>query len=391
MGEFRKYWAIGDVPRFNHGSFGATPTAVLEKQAQYLAAFNADREALFWGGGLERHQAIRTNIAEFAGADADDLVIVDNATEGVNTVLKSLSFNPGDEILITDHIYTPYQSVLKELEHRTGAKVVTVEIPLPVTGPDAITAAVMDGVTDKTKLAFIDHVTSPTALIMPVADIVAKLAERGIDCFIDGAHAPGQVKLDLNALGAAYYTGNHHKWICAPVQSGFLHVRRDRQGPVIPAVGSFGSGRDTPFAERFIWQGTRDCSARFCVPDTIDYMAGLMAGGWDEIIRRNHDTAIAARDMLLDATGAPRNCPDDMVGCMFTLSLGVLDLPPDITALLEHLQVNTLMKQRFGYSIYAHWHHDHWLARVSCPLYNDVADYEPLAADLSALLTDMAA
>lgn len=242
--DYKAFWDLKRPINVNHGSFGATPRVILEKQRLYQDEFNECRERFLWQGGLARVAAAKDRMAAFIGAAAEDVVFVDNATDGFNAVLKSVPLGPGDEVLVTTHTYSNFPPVLQEEAARRGFKTVTATIPYPPKDEGQIIDTILEKVSGKTKLAIIDHITSPTALVFPVQKIVEALAEKGIDTFVDGAHAPGQVPLDMAEIGAAYYTGNHHKWLCAPVASAFLYVRKNRQDHIMPAIGSGMASRD---------------------------------------------------------------------------------------------------------------------------------------------------
>jgi isopenicillin-N epimerase len=235
------HWTID--PRaiyLNHGSFGACPRVVQEKQSQLRVRLEAQAVQFFLRDLEAMHDEALAALGAFVGADPADMAFVPNASTGVNAVLRSLRFEPGDELLTTDHTYGACRDALDWIAERAGARVVTAPVPFPIRGADEVEAAVLGAVTARTRLALLDHVTSPTGLIFPVARLVGALAERRIDTLIDGAHAPGMVPLDLRAIGAAYYTGNCHKWLCAPKGAGFLHVRRDRQAGIVPTTVSHG-------------------------------------------------------------------------------------------------------------------------------------------------------
>jgi isopenicillin-N epimerase len=321
------HWALDPSITFlNHGSFGACPRPVLDVQQAWRDQLEAE-PIRFLGRDLNgRLATVREALGDFIGADPDDLALIANATGGANAVIRSLRFEPGDEIVTTDHEYNAILNVLRYVAERDGARVVIAELPFPAISTDDVVERVLAAVTQRTRLAVISHVTSPTALILPIERLVPALTERGVDTLVDGAHAPGMVALDLDALGAAYYTGNLHKWVCAPKGSAFLHVRRDRQAGVRP--GTISHGLNAPTAERsrfrleFDWQGTLDPTAWLAVPAAIDLVGGLVAGGWPAVMTRNHELAVYGRDALAGAFGGKRfGSPATMIGAMAALPL----------------------------------------------------------------------
>jgi isopenicillin-N epimerase len=325
------HWGLDrGVVFLNHGSFGATPLRVLEAQREFRAQM--EREPIRFmveelEGLLDRARAAT---AAFVGCGADDLAFVLNATMGVNTVVRSLEWRPGDELLTSTHEYNACNNALEYVAGRTGAKVVRVEMPFPVRSEDEAAGAVLSRVTPRTRLVLLSHITSPTALVLPVERIVRELESRGIDTLVDGAHAPGMVPLDITRIGAAYYTGNLHKWVCAPKGAAFLHVRRDRQRLIRPLVISHGANsarRDRPlFRLEMDFIGTMDYSAWLSLPEAIGFMGSLLPGGWDEVRRRNRAMALAARGLLCRELGAEPPAPDSMTGSMAAVRL------PDRTA-----------------------------------------------------------
>lgn len=326
MNPLRSHWLLEDGLVFlNHGSFGACPRAVLDEQSRLRAELERNPVRFLWREIEGRLDAARTELALFIGADADDLAFVTNATTAVNSVLRSLDLKPGDELIATDHGYNACGNVLAECARRSGAKIVTARIPFQIRESGQVVAAVLDAVTPRTRLLLIDHVTSPTALVLPVAEITRELQSRGIDVFVDAAHAPGMLPLDLRALNAAYYTGNLHKWVCAPKGAGFLHARRDRQAALHPAAISHGyntprEGRSR-FHDEFDWQGTLDVTAWLAVPAAIRFCESLLPGGWAALMKHNHDLAVAARRLLAERLNVEMPCPDSMLGSMATLPL----------------------------------------------------------------------
>ena len=318
--DFRALWCLDpSIAYLNHGSYGACPRAVLERQRSLQ--LEMEREPVdFLSRELPgRLQSARSALARFVGAETADLVFVPNATTAVNAVLRSLEFAPGDEVLATSHTYAACRNALDDVASRTGARVVTAPLPFPVRSDDELIAAVMACVSPRTRLALLDHVTSPTALVLPIARLVRELRALDIETLVDGAHAPGMVPLALGELGAAYYTGNAHKWLCAPKGAAFLHVRSDRQRELHPTVISHGYGAG--LQAEFDWIGTFDPSAWLCVPAAIDYLGTLLPGGWPKLMAINRGLALEARADLCESLGIDPPCPESMIGSMASVVL----------------------------------------------------------------------
>ena len=389
-GRFASLWPLDPGVIFlNHGSFGACPRAVLDVQARLRDRLEGE-PVRFLSRELEGLlDEARAALGAFIGAEPDDLAFVPNATTGVNAVLRGLDLDPGDELLTTDHAYNACRNAVDAVAARGGARVVVAPVPFPVENPEQVIEAVLARVGPRTRLALVDHVTSPTGLVLSIERLVSELAARGVDALVDGAHAPGMVPLDLRALGAAYYTGNCHKWMCAPKGAGFLHVRRDRQASVRPLVISDGANsRRTDrsrFQLEFDWMGTVDPTAYLTIPEAIRYMGSLLPGGWPALMAHNRATALAARDRLSAALGVPPPAPDSMIG-----SLAALPVPPGFRPAArdgERDPLQTALFDRFGIELLVFT----WPAlasrilRVSAQLYNSAADYERLAEALGAL------
>lgn len=304
----RELFLLGpDVVYLNHGSFGACPRPVFEAYQRWQ--LELERQPVEFLG--RRHNALlaeaRAALGAYLGASGEDLVFVSNVSVAINTVARSLPLRPGDEVLATDHEYGAMERAWQHLCGKSGARYVRQPIPLPVTSPEAVAEAVWAGVTPRTKVIFLSHLTSPTALILPVADLCRRARERGILTVIDGAHAVGQLPLDLAALGADFYGGNCHKWLCGPKGAGFLYARREQQAMLEPLVISWGWREGASFADRHEWQGTRDIAAFLAVPAAIDFQR---AHGWDEVRQRCHTLASQTRRRLADLTGLVPIAPD---------------------------------------------------------------------------------
>ena len=388
---FASEWTLDpSVDYLNHGSFGACPRAVLDTQAALRAEL--EREPVDF---LDRRlpamlDAAREALAAFVGADAGGLVVVPNATSGVSTVVRSLEpeLRAGDELLTTDHAYNACRNAIDFVAARTGARVVVVRIPFPLRDPVEAFAAVLDGASERTRVALVDHITSPTALVLPLAEIIAALAARGVDTLVDGAHAPGQIPLDVAALGAAWYTGNCHKWICAPKGAGFLWSREDKRASLHPLTVSHGYNTRRPgrsaLHDEFDWQGTGDPTPFLCVPAAIRVVGGLLPGGWNELRAKNRALALAARAILAAALEVEPPCPESMVGSMASLPLPAGEPYPVVGDHLDPLQQQ--LRERYDIEVPVMTGPSGRLLRVSAQLYNEPAQYERLAAALRELL-----
>ncbi len=371
----------------NHGSFGACPVEVLRHQAALRAEMEAEPVRFLSRELDDRLDAARRALAAFVGADPDDLAFVVNATSGVNAVLRSLAFRPGDELLTTDHAYNACKNTLDFVAGRADARVVVARVPFPVASPAEVVDAVMARVTPGTRLALLDHVTSPTALVLPIERLIADLAGRGVEVMVDGAHAPGMVPLDLRTLGAAYYSGNCHKWLCAPKGSAFLWVRRDRRPDVRPLTISHGANATrtdrSRFHLEFDWTGTSDPTAWLTVPAAIEYLGSLLPGGWPALMARNRALALEARQLVCTAAATPPPCPDEMVG-----SLASIVLPDGPPADIGWRRPDPLQRRLFdGWGIEVpvmSWPAaPRRLLRISAQLYNRRDHYARLAEALA--------
>ena len=384
--EWTTLWQLDpSVVFLNHGSFGACPKVILDKQTQWRSQLESQPLRFFMREFEELLDRARDSLAAFVGAVPEELVFVPNATTGVNAVLRSLTFSPDDELLTTNHEYNACRNALDFVAHRSGARVVVAHIPLPIESPQQIIEAVMARVSTRTRLVLLDHVTSQTGLIFPIAELVSKLREYGIDTLIDGAHAPGMLPLNLQEIGSAYYTGNCHKWLCAPKGAAFLYVRRDKQSEIRPLTISHGA--NSPRTERsrfqleFDWMGTTDPSAYFCVPAAIEFMGSLLPGGWQELMERNHRSALAARQLLCNALGVQPLASEEMIGAM-----AVIPMPP----VLDNRSVLSLhdeLLDKFGIEVQiVPWSEKpRLLLRISAQIYNTQEQYEYLGSAIASL------
>ncbi|MDX2014574.1 MAG: aminotransferase class V-fold PLP-dependent enzyme [Myxococcaceae bacterium] len=379
-----------DVTFLNHGSFGACPHGVL--QVQQELRLRLEREPVHFFNRVYEPllDAARAVLGRFLGATADDLAFVTNATTAVNAVLRSFPFVPGDELLLTSHGYNACNNVARFVAEQTGAHVVVAEVPFPLSGAAELVDAVLAAVTPKTRLALIDHVTSPTAVVFPIADLVRALEGRGVAVLVDGAHSPGQEPLALEALGASYFTGNLHKWTCAPKGAAFLHVRRDRQASVRPATISHGAnatraGRSR-FRLEFDWQGTHDPTPFLSVPAALEQVAAMVPGGWDEVRARSRALVRQMRAVVLSVTGGVPAVPESLLGMMATVVLPASTArgPLTVGGGLDPLQDALWERHRIEVPVFTFAGQK--CLRVSAHLHSHLADAQKLAEALRGLL-----
>lgn len=392
----RTGWLLDPSTIFlNHGSFGSCPQPVMDAQAELRLRIERDPVHFFneeLDPGLE---AARQAIAALVAADGEDLVFVRNATSGVAAVLASLRLQAGDELLRTDHGYNACNNILDRAAETSGARVVVARVPFPLRSADEVVQAVLAMTSARTRLVLIDHITSPTGLVLPIAALVSTLQARGIDVLVDGAHGPGMVPIDLNALGAAYYTGNLHKWCCSARGAAFLHVRRDRQAGLHPAVTSHGKNVPRTDRSRFLlefdWQGSDDYTAMLTVPEALSFMAALRPGGLPQLMAENREKVMAARRLLAADLGVPLPCPDELIGALASLPLparSAQDPVPQrpVPAHIDPLQAVLYERHRIQVPVVPWPAPPQRLIRVSAQDYNAASDYETLSSALGALL-----
>ena len=315
--EIRALWGLDHSKLIvNHGSYGATPLEVLAAQDRWRARMEAAPTHFM---ATELPAAIRAAAASVGaaiGARGEDIGLVDNATAAANAILGSLPFGPGDEILVHSHLYGALLRTANHIAARTGARVVTAEIPFPHTTAEAIVAAFANALTPRTKIVLVDHITSPSALVFPLPEIIAACRAAGVLVLVDGAHGPGQVPVDLSTLGADYYVGNGHKWWMGAKGAGFLWAAPERQADLHPTIISWGYG--TGFTAEFDWTGTRDWSAALVLPDAIAFHTRL---GGDALMAANAAVARAAAARLAARFGTPLPIAPELHAAMTLVEL----------------------------------------------------------------------
>ena len=384
--QMREYWLLDpEITYLNHGTVGATPRRVLA--AQQAIRDEIERQPSRYllrelvgllkppQPGPTRLRTAADVVANFMGAQGHDLVFVDNATTGVNAVLRSLSLQKSDEILITDLAYGAVAHVATFVAREHDARVNTVSMPYPVQNSDVFVNVIAKALSPWTRIAIIDHITSESALIMPLAKIAARCRQRGVPVLADGAHAPGILPLDIPALGVDWYIANLHKWAYAPRSCGFLWASPERQSTVHPPVISW--GLDKGFTAEFDWVGTRDPSPYLAAPEGIAFMRDL---GIEAVRSYNHNLAWEAAQMLSKRWGTTLGIPEAMVGSMVTLPLPERfgSTREDAMRLRDALLFEDRIEAQMHASRGRLW------VRISAQVYNEMADYERLAAAVSA-------
>ncbi len=386
------------VTYLNHGSFGACPLPVLEAQARWRRRMEADAVRFFDDDLEGLLEQARRWVGGFIKADPDGLAFLPNATTGISTVLRSLDLRPGDELLTTDHEYNATINALRESAARCGATVVVARVPFPLGARDDVVGALLAAVTNRTRVALVSHVTSPTAVIFPIEEIVGEMSARGIETIVDAAHSPGMVPVDVDALGAAWWVANGHKWLCAPKGSAVLWVRDDQRGHIRPLVISHGAndprvaeGSRNRFRLEFDWPGTVDPTPQLAMADAVELVAGMEPGGWPAIMAANHALALEGRDAVAGALGIDPPVPDGLLGSMAALPLPGEASDERAAAIHRRLREDHgIVVPVSAWPVRAARRPGHGpsrvLLRISAQRYNEPADYELLAAALPGVL-----
>lgn len=360
-----------DVIFLNHGSFGACPRPVFDVYQSWQRELERQPVEFLGRRFTDLLRQARESLGAFVGADADELVYVPNATTGLNIVARSLPLQEGDEVLATDHEYGALDRTWRFICQKRGARYIRQPVPIPVESAEHVIGAIWAGVTPRTRVLFVSHITSPTAIIFPVAELVRRAREAGLITVVDGAHTPGQVPLDLGTLGADFYSGNCHKWMMSAKGSAFLYARREMQHLVEPLVVSWGWESERPGPSRFIdeqeWQGTRDVAAYLSVPAAIEFME---VHDWPRVRQDCHELVRHARQRVSELTGLPPITPDSPE---WFAQMAALPIPPcDLEAFKRRLY------DEFRIEIpTVEWNGRHFV-RISIQGYNTRAEIDAL-------------
>lgn len=376
----RHEWDLDpDFLTLNHGSYGATPRVVLAEQDRWRRRMESQPTRFFF---LELPDALREaagRLASFLGAKAEDVAFVPNATTGCNAVLRSLCLGPGDEVLHVSHVYNAVRNTIVHLAERAGGTVVAAEIPFPRPDAPTILANIERAITKRTRVAVIDHITSPSGLVLPIVEIIRVCHAAGVPILVDGAHGPGQVPLDLPALDPDWYVGTCHKWLSAPKGCGFLYARADRRDDLHPVTISHGYGEG--FTAEFDWTGTTDPSAYLALSVAIEFFDRM---GGVALMARNKALVEQAAAMLASELRTEVGAIPEMTGSMASvrLPLGIGSTRSEavrVRRALQSFNVDSPVHPLAG---------GMWL-RLSAYAYNEIGDYERLAKLLPSALSGL--
>lgn len=371
LGISRDEWQLDPEFTFlNHGSYGATPRSVIAEQDRWRVRMEKHPTGFMTYELPTALRAAAAHLAAFVGCNEADLVFVENATVGCNTVLNSLSLSQGDEILVTDHCYAAVRNAADHIARKSGARVVEAEISFPLTGASQIVEAVASKLGPRSRIAILDHVTSPTAVIFPIHELTALCRSAGVRVLIDGAHAPGMLPLDISSMGVDWYVGNCHKWLMAPKGSAFLWADPKAQNEIHPLTISH--GYRSGYTAEFDWIGTRDPSAWLSVPAAIDFHHRM---GGAALRKRNIELACDAATSLAHDWKTQRGTPDQFTGSMATVRLplnggATMERATALRAWLFNSHRIELAISPFAGSLWA---------RISAQAYNEPGDYQRLA------------
>lgn len=376
----RSLWSIrSDTTYLNHGSFGPSPIAVQQVRQQFTAELEAQPMEFFCQRMETELGSVSQRLGEFIGCKAGNLLLVDNATVGMNVAAGAIPLEAGDNVVLTDHEYGAVRRLWSRKCEQAGAWLVTAELPFPLDTTDNVVSAVMSATNENTRLIVVSHVTSQTAAVLPVEEICAAARKREIPVCIDGPHAVAMREINLRDIGCDFYTASCHKWLCAPFGSGFLYVHPKWQSRLRPVITSWGgsiAGHDRSWKDDFNWLGTRDPAPLLSIPAAIDF---LEEQGLDRFRRHGHQLAQYARNQLADNFQAQAVLPDSeqWYGTMITVRLP--EPPgwqPATHGRIDDLQQRLRDDHRLEAPVFG-WN-GHRCLRVSAHLYNSRADIDRL-------------
>jgi len=369
-----------DVIYFNHGSFGATPRPVFESYQRWQKELECQPTEFFGRKAPSLLNQAREVLAGYLGTASQNIAFVTNATTGLNIVAKSLQLQPGDEVLTTNHEYGALDRTWQYNAVKQGYKYINHSIPLPVTTPQEFIEQLWKGVTDRTRVIYLSHITSPTALIFPIHEIIEKAHQNHILTVIDGAHAPGQVLINLDELGADFYTGNLHKWLCAPKGAGFVYARPEFHHLIEPVIVSWGYQSQNPGPSQLVdyveTQGTRDLSAFLAVPDAIKY---FQYNDWSTRREECHRLLVETMEKISVVTGLE---PISPLTHQWISQMASIPIPDD----LDCAEVHRRLYDDYRIEIPVLEWNSIKLVRISMQAYNTIEDAYTLVNALQRII-----
>jgi isopenicillin-N epimerase len=378
--DIRHRWLLEEDLHFlNHGSFGACPRDVLVAQSEWRSKMEMQPVKFFTVDAPEGLKRAKKMLADFVGAKDENTVFVENATTGINAVVRSImpAFGAGDELLATTHVYGAMRQTLRYAADIMGAKVVEAVVPFPIASPDEVVEAVRRSITPKTRFAIIDHVTSPTGIVYPIEQIIPLFKERNIPILIDGAHAPGMLDINVESYGADYYTGNCHKWMFAPKGCAFLWVDPKHQTKMHAQIISHNYKQG--FHPEFDWTGTRDVTPWLAVIAAIGFINEF---GKQTVIDHNNALVRKARTMIAHKWSVTLPAPESMIGSLSTIPLpGNIKASDPLTSTLHDT-----LRDKYRCELPTIVFGDAVFIRISAQLYNELSDYEALASAINAII-----
>ncbi len=390
--KYIKYWGLDkDIVFLNHGSFGACPKPVLKKQFSLRRKLESEPVRFFLREYEELYYQSKKALADLINCDYDDLVFVNNATTGVNTILKSYNFKEGDEILITNQIYPSCRNAVNFVAKKNSLFVNEVKINLPINDKSQVISLISSAITPRTKLALIDHISSIPGIVFPVKEITDILHSYNIDVLIDGAHTVGMVDLDIKSINPEFYTGNCHKWLCTPKGSAFLYVKKEYQDSIHPLVTSRYTNNDTvnKFQLEFSWQGTLDITSFLCIPKAIKFLSSLHKDGLKGLLGRNHKLAYTAGKMICDEFNIELPYPEDMTGTMYGIPF-FEDKQINYYITNNRSKLQDILYYDFNIEvIVTYWEKPpNRILRIASQAYNTIEQYKYLINSLKKILKD---
>ena len=381
-----KFLLDPEITFLNHGSYGSCPKPVFEVYQKYQTDLESHPIKFMQEDVYKLLEISRESLSHYVNCDKDDLIFVTNPTQAVGTVIHNILINSNDEVLSTNLEYGSCDRMWTYDADQKGYKYIQAEINLPIEDKETFLNQFWSYASDQTKYVFISQITSTTGMILPIPEIVDEAKKRGIKTIIDGAHVPAHIPLDIKELDPDYYTGALHKWLCCPKGSSFLYVKKEKQDGIQPMLKSWGWGEEyekfkssvqlhspSRFINVFQWQGTRDMSTFFTVPEAIQFQE---EHDWDSVRSRSINMVIEARNRINEITKLPKICPDNWLGQMATILFPIDDTVAFKKTLYNDYQIEMPVMR----------HIEHTAFRISIQGYNTQADIDHLINALEELI-----